>query len=117
MTDEELLKFSRRIVAGVLNDCDPSDRKGIAEEVAVDLRTIARAAAEEAALLALGIGQTMHEGTKYAEGYEDGAKDAARAIVLGAVQPAVCDHREVDRADAILDTLRTRSQGQGGGNG
>jgi hypothetical protein len=81
------------------------------------LRAIARAAAEEAALLALGIGQTMHEGTKYAEGYEDGAKDAARAIVLGAVQPAVCDHREVDRADAILDTLRTRSQGQGGGNG
>jgi hypothetical protein len=80
------------------------------------LHAIARVAAEEAALLALGIGQTLHEGTKYADGYEEGAKDAARAIVLGAVQPAVCDHREVDRADAILDTLRTRSQGQGGGD-
>ncbi len=112
MRDEELLKFARRIVAGVLNDCDPSDRKGIAEEVAVDLRTIARVAAAE------GRRSILHETGSTV------VKACAALVRLSA--PDDVDDAYVPRAAVVdiamglkrdMDALRSRSAagGQGGG--
>lgn len=114
MTDEELLRFARRIVAGVLNDCDPSDRKGIAEEVAVDLRAIARvAAAEERRSILHETGSTV-------------VKACAALVRLSA--PDDVDEHYVQRAAVVdialglqrdMKAIRSRSaaggQGRGGG--